>query len=240
MRRALVSVIAVPALLLSACGGDEPEVEESNNNSAEEVQETEDSTDEAEETTEDAAETTEEAEPTEDEAEETEDAGLGGDDAETTEDAGLGGGIGGDDAEETEDGSGGEEGGDAGGDASGEGQAAADVTKEWLVAFVNGEDEVCDMMLDLSSEGPMADNPTDYDICVSVFPGLASEVFTEETARIMEAMEINGATVEGDTATVSKDNFSEMFAAGFGDETIVLKQVHGTWYVDMNESSLTN
>ena len=207
MRRALVSMIAVPALLLSACGGDEPEVEESNN-TAEEVQETEDAPDEAEETTEDAA-------PTEDDAEETtEDAAPTEDDAEeTTEDAGG-----------------------AGGDASGEGQAAADTTKEWLVAFVNGEDRVCDMMLDLSSEGPMKDSPTDYDICVTMIPSMAGDMFDEETQGIIASMQINGAAVDGDTAVVGKDNFSEMFAAGMGDDVITLKNIDGTWYVDMNES----
>lgn len=208
MRRALVTVLAVPALLLSACGGDDPEVVDAPSTTAEATS--------AEETTSEEP-TTDEAtseEPTTDEAaEET-----------TSEDA----------AEETtsDDGEG-SEGETEGGE---DGQAAADRTKEWLVAFVNAEEEVCDMMLDLSSEGPMKESETDYDICTETFPTQAAAIFDAETAGIIESMEINGADVDGDTAIVDKDNFSALFAEGMGDDVITLQKIDDEWYVDMNAS----
>lgn len=207
MRRLLVTTVAVPALLLSACGSDEPEVVESETTS--ETSATEAPSDDAETTT-DAAETTDAEETT------TEDS-----DAETetaTDDAAATTGSGGAD-----------EGGE-------EGQAAADRAKEWLVAFVNGDEAVCDYMLDLSSEGPMNANQTDYDMCVRLIPSMAEDMFPAEVAGIIEVMEINGASVDGDTAVVDRDNFSELFAEGLGDEVITLQRVEGEWYVDMNES----
>lgn len=117
-----------------------------------------------------------------------------------------------------------------------EGQAAAERTKEWLVAFVNGEDEVCDLMMDLSSEGPMKDKEADREICLGVFPGMASELFDAEMAGIIESMQINGADVDGMTAVVDKDNFSPLFAEGMGANVITLQKVDDEWFVDMQES----
>ena len=213
MRRALVTALAVPVLLLSACGSDEPEVEDVPTTTEDSTPAEETTTDDAaaETTTDDTAvETT-----TDDTAVETttDDAAV-----ETTTD---------DTATETDDG------GEA---ASGDGQAAADRTKEWLVAFVNGEESVCDMMLDLSSEGPMKDSETDYQLCLTTFPSMASEMFDAEMAGIIESMEITGAEVTGDTAIVGKDNFSDMFSASMGDQVITLKMIDGEWFVDMNES----
>ncbi|USQ79548.1 hypothetical protein NF556_18435 [Ornithinimicrobium faecis] len=224
MRRALVTALAVPVLLLSACGSDEPEVEDATTEQTSEAEETTEeapATEEpAEEETTDAAPTTEEPteavptteEPTE-EAPVTEAPGDGG---ETTEAPGAGGE----------------------GEGGADGQAAADRTKEWLVAFVNAEESVCDMMLDLESTGPMVDNQAHYDICISTFPTQAEGMFgsTPEMAGIIESMEINGADVQGDTAVIDKDNFSPMFAEAFGDEIITLKKIDGEWLVDMNAS----
>lgn len=210
MRRALVSALAVPVLLLSACGGEEePEVVEPS-------QSAEDTTDDAaEETTDAAAEET-----TDDAAETTDDAAMGGGDAasETSEDA----------TETTGDDS-------AAGEASGDEQAAADRTKEWFVAFVSGDEKVCDMMLDFVGDPtkPIKDTEN-YETCKTMIPSMVGDMFTPEMVSVIESMEINGATVEGDTATVGKDNFSEMFAEGFGDTEIKLKLIDGEWYVDMN------
>ncbi|WP_202878818.1 hypothetical protein [Ornithinimicrobium ciconiae] len=220
MRRSLVAALAVPALLLSACGdGDEPEVQDAPTTEEQTSEEptTEEPTDEAP-TTEAPAPTTEEPTTEEPTTEEPTDDGA------TTE-------------EPTDDGATTEEPTDDGGEnASGDGQAAADRTKEWLVAFVNGEEAVCDLMLDLDSEGPMKDDETDYPICVATFPSMASSMFDAETAGIIESMQINGADVTGDTAIVNKDHFSALFAEGMGDQVITLRMVDGEWYVDMNES----
>ncbi|MDQ3527162.1 MAG: hypothetical protein M3424_04630 [Actinomycetota bacterium] len=199
MRRVLVTALAVPVLLLSACGGDDdPEVVEPGTSDTTSEEPAETTTDDAAETTDDAQETTEEPdEPT--------------DDAAGT----TGGGE---------------------GEATGEEQAAADRTKQWLVAFVNGDDEVCDYMLDLTSEGPMTESQSDMDICVNMIPSLAGDMFDAEMAGIIESMEINGATIEGDTAVVGRDNFSEMFGEGIGDQEITLKLIDGEWYVDLNNS----
>lgn len=227
MRRALVSALAVPVLLLSACGSDDDgaEVVEPNGQTTEE-------------TTDDAAEETDDTvveETTEDDAEETtDDAVIGGeDDAEATTEDGIGA-TEGDDAEETD--------GDdtAGGEpAAGDEQAAADRTKEWFVAFVSGDEAVCDMMLDFLGDNttPLKDNQANHDMCTNMIPGMVGDMFTPEMVSIIESMEINGATIEGDTATVGKENFSDMFAEGFGDTQIKLQNIDGEWYVDMNSLS---
>jgi len=204
MRRSLVAALAVPVLLLSACGGDEPTVEDAPTT---EAQTTEEETTTEEPTTEEETAT---EEPTTEEPTEEETATEEPTEEETSE--------------------------DAGGDSGAEGQAAADRTKEWLVAFVNGEEAVCDMMLDLDSEGPMRDDETDYPICVATFPSLATEMFDAETAGIIESMQISGADVDGDTAIVNKTHFSELFGAGMGEKVITLKKIDGEWFVDMNAS----
>ncbi|WP_154402195.1 hypothetical protein [Ornithinimicrobium cavernae] len=211
-----MTALAVPVLLLSACGGDEPEVEDVT------PQETVEETTDAEATEEptDEAAVTEEAPATEeptteapaDEEPTTEAPADGG---EATEAPGAGGGE---------------------GEGGADGQAAADRTKEWLVAFVNAEEAVCDMMLDFDGEAPMKDNKAQYDICIDTFPTQASNMFSPEMAGIIESMEIKGADVQGETAVVDKDNFSPMFAEGIGDQVITLKKIDDAWYVDMNES----
>ena len=210
MRRTLAAALTAPLLLLSACSDDAPEVVE-----------TPTSADET--TTEDAAETTEA--PTTDDAAETTEAPTTDDTAATTEEPTT------DDAAATTEGP--SDGADAGG---AEGQAAAERTKEWLVAFVNGEDTVCDLMMDLSSEGPMKDKESDLEICLGIFPDMASELFDAEMAGIIESMEINGADVDGTTAVVDKDNFSPLFAEGMGENVITLQKVDDEWFVDMQES----
>jgi len=101
---------------------------------------------------------------------------------------------------------------------------------------VNGDDEVCDYMLDLTSEGPMTESQADMDLCVNMIPSMAGSMFDAEMAGIIESMEINGATIQGDTAVVGRDNFSEMFGEGIGDQEITLKLIDGEWYVDLNNS----
>ncbi len=122
------------------------------------------------------------------------------------------------------------------GNAAGDEGAVADRTEEWLVAFVSGDEAVCDYMLDLSSDGAMKDSDTDYELCKSTIPGMAADMFPQDMVGIIESIEIDGATIDGDTATVGKDNFSETFAEGFGDKEINLKKVDGEWYVDLQNS----
>lgn len=227
MRRALVSALAVPVLLLSACGSDDDgaEVVEPNG------QTTEQTTDDAAEETDDSA-----VEETEDDAaEETDDTVLGGgDDAEATEDDGVEDGIGATQDDEAEDTDGDDSA--AGEPATGDEQAAADRTKEWFIAFVNGDETVCDMSLDFIGDNTTAlkDNEQNYQACTDMIPTLVSSAgLTPEMASIFEGMEINGATVQGDTATVTKENFSELFADAFDDTEIKLKNIDGEWYVDL-------
>lgn len=113
---------------------------------------------------------------------------------------------------------------------------AARRAQDWLVAFVRGEDEVCDYMLDLSGEGPMTESESDHAICVEMVPPLARDQFDEETARVIELVEITGADVDGDRAVITREHFSELFAEGLGDQRIELRRIDGTWYVDLENS----
>ncbi|MGB3186928.1 MAG: hypothetical protein WBG36_00320 [Ornithinimicrobium sp.] len=165
----------------------------------------------AEETSEEATE-----EPTEETTEETE---------EPTEDT----------VEETEEptqgGSGEAEGGE-------EGAEVAAVTEQFMVALANADPRICDVMLDAfnGSTQPMTASQESMQLCEQVIPASLDGVITEEQAQIIELIEVMGADVQGDTATVDKDNFSELFAQGFGDEAIQLKKVDGEWYVDLENS----
>ncbi|WP_153397958.1 hypothetical protein [Ornithinicoccus halotolerans] len=113
---------------------------------------------------------------------------------------------------------------------------AAGRARDWLVAFVRGEEEVCDYMLDLSGERPMTESAGDHAICVEMVPPLAQEQFDEETARVIELVEITGADVDGDRAVITREHFSELFAEGLGDQRIELRRVDGAWYVDLENS----
>ncbi len=199
MRRFLVTTLAVPALLLAACGSDdEPSVEEPATSSSSEPTD-----DAAEETTEDAvAETAEEtAAPSEDVA------------GATEEPEGDGEVQGGED-----------------------GQAAAAVTKDFMVALANADPEICGLLMDFTGSAPMSESQEDMDLCEQVLPTTLEGMITEEQASIIELIEVNGADIEGDTATVDKDNFSELFGEGFGDDSIVLQKFDDTWYIDLDNS----
>lgn len=220
MRRALVTMLAVPALLLSACSGDDdtPTVQDETTPATTPTS--------AEETTSEAPtseetmteeETTTEAPTTDEMTTTTEAPDTDSDTATEPSDS------------DSETATVGAEG------SPEEQQAVADRTEEWLVAFVNGDEEVCDLMLDLSGEGPMKDSE-DYEICTSMIPPMAEDMFTDEMVGIIESMQIEGATVNGDTAIVGRDNFSEMFAEGIGDSEITLKKVDDEWYVDLENS----
>ncbi|MCE0485751.1 hypothetical protein [Ornithinimicrobium sediminis] len=195
MRRALVGAVLAPALLLAACGGDEPEVQEPTPDDADRT--TVAVQDEAEETT---------AEP--DTAEETEESDAAAETEEPPADA-------------------------AGGE---DGAAAAAVAKEFMVALVNADEELCQLIVDLDGEGPMADSPDQLQICEEDLVPTLQGLMSEDEAAIIEMIEIDGAQVEGDTATVNRDNFSDMFAAGFGDDEIVLQRFDDQWYVDLDNS----
>lgn len=196
MRRFLVTTLAVPALLLSACGsGDEPEVEEPAASASSEPTE-----DVAEETTEDVVEETAE-EPTQDVAEATEEPASDGE----------------------------VEGGE-------DGQAAADVTKQFMVALSNADPEICGLLMDFTGSGPMSASEEDMTLCEQILPSTLEGMITEEQASIIELIEVNGADVQGDMATVDKDNFSELFGEGFGDDAIALQKFDDTWYIDLDNS----
>jgi hypothetical protein len=82
----------------------------------------------------------------------------------------------------------------------------------------------------------MSDSPEEMEICEQqLVPTLEGQV-TEQEAAIIELVQIDGAQVEGDTATVTGDNFGELFAEGFGEGEIVLLRFDDAWYVDLDNS----
>ncbi len=196
MRRALVTTLAVPVLLLAACGSDdEPSVEEPAAESSSEA--TEEPTEDTAEVTETVEETTEE--PTEDTSAATEEPAGGGK----------------------------PEGGK-------EGKAAAGRTEEFFVAMANADPAICELLLDFDGSTPMKDSKENLKVCAQILVPELEGLISEDEAAIIDLIEINGADVDGDTATVDKDNFSELFAQGFGDASIGLKKVDDEWYVDAN------
>ncbi len=122
-----------------------------------------------------------------------------------------------------------------------DGQAAADVTKEFITALTKADPSMCNYMADLQGEGtgPLKDDEELLKICERTIPSQTEGEITDEEAAILDVMEITGADVQGDTAKVDKDNFSDLFAAGFGDQVFVLKKYDGEWFVDLGLSQLS-
>ena len=147
----------------------------------------------------------------------------------------------GDTAESTGDSAQATTGPDAGVEGGSEGQAAADVTKKFITALSESDPSMCNYMANLQGEGtgPLKDDKELLDICKETIPGQTRGAITEEQAAILGVMEISGADVQGDTAKVDKDNFSDLFAAGFAEQTFVLKKFDGEWFIDTGLSTLT-
>lgn len=218
MRRALVIAMAIPALALSACSSD-----------------TVTSSDESATTTgqglvDDAAMTSDTAMTTA--------TSAPGDIAENTGDSA---GATGDSAGATGDSANATGGPDDDVEGGADGQAAADVTKEFITALTEGDPSMCNYMANLQGEGtgPLKDDQELLDICKETIPGQTKSAITDEQADILGVMEITGADVQGDTAKVDKDNFSDLFAAGFGDQVFVLNKYEGEWFVDLGLSELS-
>ncbi|WP_151525685.1 hypothetical protein [Serinicoccus kebangsaanensis] len=121
-----------------------------------------------------------------------------------------------------------------------EGQAAADRAKEFLLALVDADPAACGHILSFSDTTlPMREVPEDLELCEEQLPEtMASAVqaqgLGEEGRDILDAMQIRGADVEGDTAVIDQDNYSELFAESMGDSTITLVRIDGEWFVDVD------
>ncbi len=133
----------------------------------------------------------------------------------------------------------------AGGEAMGgeEGQAAADRTEEFLVALVNADPKLCETMLNLQSDAPMAESPGDLKLCrQQLIPTLEKEMkglMTKEQAGMIDGLEINGAMVKGDIATVTKDNYAGSLGQGFANgfnQDVKLQRIDDEWYVDFQKT----
>lgn len=198
MRRALVTTLAVPALLLAGCSGEDP-------------------ADSPVVVEQDPAPATSE-EPTGDGAGETSGPGQT-----------SGPGEAGDGAATQTAGGDGPEGGE-------EGEAVAARAEAFLGAFVRGEPEACDYMVNIEGTAPMVRSESDLEVCREDLVGEVTEGFGEEMVGVIESMEIRGADVQGDTATIDADNFSDLFAQGMGDYRLVLKRFDDEWYVDIADS----
>ena len=142
----------------------------------------------------------------------------------------------------------GEESGGADGGADGEveggeeGQAAADRAKEFLLLIVDADPAACGLILSpTDTTRPMREVESDLELCETTLPEtMASTVqaqgLTDEERAVLEAMQITGAEVDGDTAVVDRDNFSDLFADSMGEAPITLVQIDGEWFVDLDRS----
>lgn len=216
MRRVLVSSLAVPAFLLSACGGDEPSVDEPAA-PAETGQDPMEATEEmAPAETETPAEPAEETEAPAESAEET---GAPADDATQTSE-------GGDTAEQT---------GAAGG---ADGEAAAARTEEFFLAVSTASPELCNLIVGPEGDAPINASEQDLALCEEQLVPQLEQTVTPEIRSVFELVEVSGAQVDGDTATVGAENFNEIFAQALGDQEIILLRFDDQWYVDIENSGL--
>lgn len=128
-----------------------------------------------------------------------------------------------------------------GGDAMGgaDGEQAAGRAKDFLVALVQADPKLCEMILNFDSTAPMAESPEDLTACEEeLIPPLEQQMdglLSEEDSSAIESLEINGAMVEGDTATITEDNFSGALGKGFArgfNKDIMMQRIDDEWYVD--------
>ncbi|OLT22985.1 hypothetical protein BJF81_12180 [Ornithinimicrobium sp. CNJ-824] len=116
------------------------------------------------------------------------------------------------------------------------------MARQFLVAMVDADAAACDHMISFTDvQTPMVQVEEDYALCTELLPAvLAEEVdaqgLDEDGATLLEALQITGADVDGDTAVVDGDNVSPLFADSLGQETITLTRVEGRWYVDLDRS----
>lgn len=219
MRRALVCTLAVPALILAGCSGDaeptrtSPTVGTASDDAADDA---------ADQTTEGAADGSGGTAADDDAADTADDEATSDTDA-----AGSTAGAG--DPDEVEGGA--------------DGQAAADVAKAFYVAMIEADGKVCDHLLSFSdAEKPMKDQPSDYETCQELLPEVLADVAPsgdDELTAIIEAMQIRGADVQGDTAVVDADNYSDLFAQTIGQDPITLRKIGDEWYIDLDHSFQT-
>lgn len=121
-----------------------------------------------------------------------------------------------------------------------EGQAAADRAEQFLHALVAADPEACSMVLSLSDpERPMTDVPSDLEMCRTQLPAtmaatVEAQGLGEEGVAVLEEMEIRGADVQGDTAVTGPDNYSAQLEEAMGEATITLRRIDDAWYVDLD------
>lgn len=122
-----------------------------------------------------------------------------------------------------------------------EGEAAAAVVKSFFTAMIAADVAVCDHLLSFSDPAKsMKSHTSDYETCRELLPPVLEQDIApeggEELAGIIEAMNIYGADVDGDTAVVDADNYSELFAETVGQDPITLRKIDGAWYIDLDHS----
>lgn len=117
-----------------------------------------------------------------------------------------------------------------------DGAAAAKVTEEFMTALSTADPELCQLILNFTDDGPMAEDPEEVELCETLVVPTLEGVMSEEEIAIIELIEIDGAEVDGDTATITGENMNDLFAEGFGQDSIVLKKFDGQWYVSLTDS----
>lgn len=126
--------------------------------------------------------------------------------------------------------------GASGGNGGADGEAAAMVTEDFMTALSTADPELCQLILNFNNDGPMTDSPDEVELCESLVVPTLEGLMTEEEIAIIDLIEIDGAQIDGDKATVTGDNMNELFAEGFGEDSIVLYKYDGDWFVSLDES----
>lgn len=115
-------------------------------------------------------------------------------------------------------------------------QAAADRTEEFLVAVVTADPALCQLVVGLNGDAPMADSPDQLRLCEEeLIPQLQTDVEGQD-AESIEAIQVEAASIEGDTARVTVDALEAFAAEGFGAADFVLQRFDAQWYVDLGQS----
>ncbi len=119
-----------------------------------------------------------------------------------------------------------------------DGQAAADRTEEFLVAVLTADPGFCQLVVGFTGDAPLAESPDQLQLCEDeLIPQLQADV-EEQDAGSIETMQVGGASIDGDTARVSSDNFGGPVPEGFRGADIVLRRFNEQWYVDLGQSDL--
>lgn len=124
-------------------------------------------------------------------------------------------------------------------------EAAAARAETFLTRLLAADDSACDLVVSVQEPlTPMTDVPQDLELCRTQLPTTVREQLAAQGAgstapEEMTEVRITGADIDAtdpSTAVVGPGHVEGPLAEALGDSVITLRDLDGTWYVDLEQS----